>query len=381
MLFRGERCDIPLLPACTLAGGRFSIPIRSWVLHVFHDGGTARRWARDGERATAIGPVPCTCLQQFVAEPFLLERTRLQYMRGFTARCVDLPPNVTLDRFLERPNAHRQAWRAFSFGAAHDALRLGAEPSLRGAPLDDTGELDANVRRVQASPTEARKRMRNTRPAGYSLETLRPAIPPLLSPHRVSPLPILPLARCDGGCADIGWCEAVAAGGRRAVGHGRAEARCGCYDWLSLRGSWAADGASRCDDPRATRADLQPSPHWGPACFLNCSGRGECDWQGFCRCADGWYGLDCALRTGADGRPEVDVVSLEARAADADAARGRPPAPLTPLSGLLERAPRRAEAARRAEARRGGRLLYVVDTPPLLRFGADFAGHVEHSLL
>ena len=86
--FTGPRCETPTLPACAL-GPRDAIPIRSWVLHAFHDGAGRHRW-RDAGEPHGLGPVPCECLQQFVAAPLLLERTRLKFMRGFVARCVCL---------------------------------------------------------------------------------------------------------------------------------------------------------------------------------------------------------------------------------------------------------------------------------------------------
>ena len=83
-----------------------------------------------------IGPIPCQCLQQLLAAPFLIERTRLQYMRGFQVRCIELAPATTLAMALADPRRLAGAWRRFSFAAAHDALQLGVEPSLQSAPLD-----------------------------------------------------------------------------------------------------------------------------------------------------------------------------------------------------------------------------------------------------
>ena len=76
--FDGPHCERPTLPACML--DEHLIPVRSWVLNAFHDNQGRKRWP--GEGPHPIGPVPCQCLEQFVAAPFLLERTRLQYMRG-----------------------------------------------------------------------------------------------------------------------------------------------------------------------------------------------------------------------------------------------------------------------------------------------------------
>lgn len=416
MTHTGKHCETPLLPACDI-GGSFSIPIRSWLLHAFHDGAANQRWPPSGA-STAIGPVPCDCLRQFVTAPFMLERTRLRYMRSFTPRCIDLPGGVSLEQFLAHPDGYRDRWRGFSLAAAHDALRLGAEPSMRGAPLDadasGAAELSALIEQLDVWIAKGRK-VRNTRPAGYEISTLRARLPPLVLPSSAAPLPLLPLSRCDGRCGGIGWCEdALATLGRTSrtgiTGHGSTAPRCGCFSPHGLKSPPGLHTPyGRCNDPTAWRADRQPSPHWGPSCMLNCSGRGSCDWQGFCRCEPGFYGIDCALtRDSASGEAVVVPTSLEARAA-AKELRSGAPRPLTPLAGMLDgddglvgadyrRLRRRAGSRARGGGDtdgsvqgsdgRGGRhrdgrrapLYYVVETPPLLRFGVDFAGHVEHSM-
>ena len=115
---------------------------------------------------------------------------------------------------------------------------------------------------------------------------------------------------------------------------------CGCF----VAGGLAAGvGGASCDDPKVWRAHRQPAPHadFQPRCPQDCLRRGDCDWQGFCRCRRGFWGLDCALTRGADGAPVVD----------------------------LPDAPRRPEAAAAAPR------VYVLDMPPLLRFGNPFAPH------
>ena len=100
--FTGAHCEEATLSACML--GDHLIPIRSWVLHAFHNNGGHERWrtpGQPGHKARAIGPVPCSCLQQLVAAPYLLERSRLQFMRPWTFRCVELPPNVSLAAYVE----------------------------------------------------------------------------------------------------------------------------------------------------------------------------------------------------------------------------------------------------------------------------------------
>ena len=394
MTFTGPHCQTPVLPACVLDDG-FAIPIRSWVLHAFHDGAGKGRW-RDGGETRAIGPVPCACLQQLVSTPFFLERTRLQFMRGFVARCVDLPSNMTLRQFIEVPDAPemRRSWRRFSFAAAHDALRLGAEPALRGAPLDpqnpELGEQVQQLLKLRATDKAAffASCPRGACLSGVNVDVLQPTIPPLLLPRRATPLPLAPLSACVGGCGGKGWCEWIRTdhATSRRVPRGGVDAtaavgaaRCGCFVPKGLSQAWGAPWASEqaggpnCMDLRPWRTDTQPPAHWGPPCLLNCSGRGLCDWQGFCQCDSGYWGIDCALTRGPDGGAIVDAPLIELLPTDAD------PYPLTPLHELVR--PTRAVPPASGSARGAGRqLLYVVDTPPLLRFGVDFAGHVELSL-
>ena len=160
-----------------------------------------------------------------------------------------------------------------------------------------------------------------------------------------------------------------------------------------------------------------PSPqvHWGPPCLLNCSGRGRCDWQGFCRCDEGFWGIDCALGRGRHG-PRLRLETFEDTIGGARArGRGRPhtraaegtpkhatPRPLTPIESILANAraqsrPREGWLGRIRGGGRGGRgggggggggsgeaarspLIYVLDMPPVLRFGVDFAPAVELKL-
>jgi hypothetical protein len=398
LMFTGERCGQPLLPACML--GNFAIPIRSWVLHAFHENaGRSGRWIGSGSHP--IGPVPCDCLQQFVATPFILERTRLQYMRGFTVRCIDLAAGHSLAEFLEEPEAAVRSWRRFSFGAAHDALRMSAEPSLRGASLGDQ-ELSAHIDNVLRSRKTADYKLRYLRPGNYHIDKIRSSIPPLLLDARAAALPLLPLARCRNGCGGIGWCEDSARLGAKArpavdaaTGiKGGGGPRCGCFVPRGLDSPSA--GGHQCTEPSAWRVDQQPQPHWGPSCFLNCSGRGQCDWQGFCKCESGYYGIDCALTRRGGGRAVIDIPPLEQLAA-VTASRNGPPSPLTRIEDLLDSGVASPNAGGNrgggsggiggGGGRRGGRgegtgggVYYVVDTPPMLRFGVDFAGHVEHSL-
>ena len=133
MGFTGSHCEVTTLPACML--GDHGLPIRSWLLHAFHSSAGHERWTRGQhpKRARGLGPVPCSCLQQLVAAPYLIERSRLMYMRTWTFRCVMLPPNASLAAFIEDPSSVPAVWRVFSFEAVHDTLRLGAEPTLSAA--------------------------------------------------------------------------------------------------------------------------------------------------------------------------------------------------------------------------------------------------------
>ena len=217
-----------MLPACML--GEHAIPIRSWVLHAFHENAGEWRSPPGTHGVRDLGPVPCACLQQLVAAPFLLERTRLQYMRGLVVRCAELPPGVSLAAFVDRPVPG--VWRHFSFAAAHDALRLGAEPSLHGEPLDaDQPWLPALLRAARDPATLQLAPTPRHVPAGevevgsgwLAKHLVADAIPPLISRAAAatdSP-PLLPLAHCAARCGGVGWCEPTARGG----GGGR----CGCF--------------------------------------------------------------------------------------------------------------------------------------------------------
>ena len=267
--FSGARCEVPDLPACML--GEHAIPIRSWVLHAFHDNAGHWRSPPGTHGVRDLGPVPCGCLQQLVAAPFLLERTRLQYMRGLVVRCAELPPGVSLGAIVERPVPG--VWRHFSFAAAYDALRLGVEPSLHGEPLDAeqpwlpgllraardpaTLQLAPTPRHVPAGEVEVG--------AGWLAKHLvADSIPPLLSRAAAatdSP-PLLPLARCAARCGGVGWCEPTARGGG-GVGDGGGGGRCGCF----LPGGLVRGmGGEACGETRVWEVASQPVAHWGPPC-------------------------------------------------------------------------------------------------------------------
>lgn len=408
--FEGERCAVSRLPACLL--GTFALPIRSWVLHAFHDGAGLSRWAGP---ARSIGPVSCQCLQQFVSVPFLLERTRLQFMRGFSVRCLDLPPSVELADAIARPVLYRDAWRRFSFKAAHDSLVLGVEPSLRGVPIDQqnsrVGRLARKYHRSLAARAE-RGRKDERWVGGYPPELLRASSPALISSARLSPLPMLSLRQCSGGCGGRGWCEASRAGG----------ARCGCF---FPGGLVEGVGGPQCDDRSVWLPARQPPVHWGPSCALGCSGRALCDWQGFCTCPRGYWGIDCALTWSADrthvvvsrADPPVEDWSTELSTSPGTATGGAPGVaqedsggtgtggggdrgggrrrgslpPRMTVDQLRQLHQRRfgggtaragGHAAKQAgrALRRRRPLIYVVDMPPLLRFGVDFAAGVEERL-
>ena len=377
--FSGARCEVPVLPACML--GDHAIPIRSWILHAFHDSAGHWRSPPGTQGVRDLGPVPCGCLQQLVAAPFLLERTRLQYMRGLVVRCAELPPDVSLAAFVERPVSG--VWRHFSFAAAYDALRLGVEPSLHGEPLDAeqpwlpellraardpaTLQLAPTPRHVPAGEVEVG--------AGWLAKHLvSDSIPPLVSRAAAatdSP-PLLPLARCAARCGGVGWCEPTERGGGGGGGGG---ARCGCF----LPGGLVfGTGGEACGETRVWEAASQPVAHWGPPCPLGCGGHGRCDWQGFCRCNRGFWGLDCAVTWGGKQR-QRPVISLET----IEQSSSSPPPPPPPSSSVAASAAGGASRAGAGSARRRKHFrpkLYVHTLPALLRFGVDFAANVDAEL-
>ena len=257
MGFEGPRCEIWLLPGCRL--GDHPIPIRSWVLHAFHDNKRRRAWTGPG-KYHPLGPVPCSCLLQFVSTPYLLERTRLQFMRSFNVQCVDLPTGLTLAQFVEEPHVAQGAspWRVFSFGAVHDALRLGAMPALTGAPLE-AGPLPRLVQRLQQLQKQGLEPSRR-RFAGYHVETLRPTLPPCLLPLDAVPVrhkphlpPLVPLAQCGAArCGGVGWCEDVTG-----------TPTCGCFLPGGLEDRVGGPACGALDLWRADKQDNQAPVHWG----------------------------------------------------------------------------------------------------------------------
>ena len=320
-------------------------------------------------------------------------------MQNFRVKCLHLPARTTLKAFLSNPQVasgqRGVEWRVFSFGAAFDTLRFGAEPTLQGITLDPPqfSSLLARYGSERRKPTHGRPGGLG----GYSAEFLSKiadAVPQSATnasaSHRILPLVVarsavpsvalLPMARCSGQCGGKGWCE----GDASRDGAGRAT--CGCFVPFGL--DRLGSGGPQCEDTSAWRSDLQPNAHWGPYCFANCSGRGACDWHGFCRCQPGYYGIDCALTRSADGTVTVDVPLLEPRASATERVDG-PPRPLTPIAKLLGGGAelRTGTGGKTAGAAGGGggggrgkNLFYVVDTPPLLRFGVDFAAGNEYMI-
>jgi len=370
MGWEGARCQRNLLPSCVLPS-QDNIPIRSWALHAFHNEAARGRWAEpSGFRHGHIGPVPCECLQEWVAAPWLLERSRLQSMRQWSVHCISLADMVR-PHGSASPNASASAstafahalaapesivWRSFSFAAVHDSLKAVQSPHLLVRPMD------ADHPRVASALAPLRSHAERivallANPKLLSTAVLTRDAPALLGPLSLSaatttppPLPLLPLSRCPCACGGRGWCEESGRG-----------ARCGCFVPGGLlpaeQGKLHGGPACESEMPRlassgATRLGaIGPRPHWGPGCPTGCELHGACDWQGFCKCDLGFWGLDCALRLDRDRRPEVSrQVGGERWQARRGTAAGRP-------------------------------RVYVWDLPPQFRFGVDFASAFESKLL
>ena len=363
MGFAGADCEVATLPACML--GAHAIPIRSWVLHAFHDNAGHDRYTRrePANRGRGLGPVPCACLQQLVATPYMLERSRLMFMRGWTFRCIDLPPQTSLAAFVDSPAAFPEAgWRLFSFEAAHDALRLGAEPSLSEAQLDpEQPWLPGLIRAARGPSGQQYPPTLEIGSSGWLFGHLRERIQPLLVPKNTGPatLPLLPLSRCRNRCGGVGWCESAGSSG---------VPRCGCFVPGGLK---VGVGGGACEARDVYDAAKQPPPHWGPPCPLGCSGHGRCDWQGFCRCDVGFWGIDCAI-TWTGRQPGLMEPSIEELARGGGGGGG----------GGWWRRRRRVGASRQPRQRvRPRPRIYVHDLPAELRFGVDFAANVDQQLL
>lgn len=273
-------------------------------------------------------------------------------MRTWQVDCISLAemgPGATLASALAQPNF--TVWRRLSFGAAHDALKLGQTPTLQRRPMDaEHAHVAAALRPIREQ--RARIAALVTKPEFGPL--LLSEVEPLLGPEQRPPLvPLVPLSSCARSCGGRGWCELV---------HGRAQ--CGCFVAGGLlRGAGFGGPMCEGEHPRARphRRPADPAvggaPHWGPACPGECSGRGVCDWQGFCKCDDGFWGLDCAIQMGASGRPEFAERAPRLVGALGLKQRGR-------RSGLQSARPR----------------VYVLDLPPVYRFGVDFARQFEDRL-
>lgn len=323
--FDGAGCEHASLPECML--GSHLIPIRSWVLHALEREAGKSRWAG---APRAIGPVPCGCLRALIETPFFFRRTELGWVREHTVRCLHVE-NITAA--LVEPAAVAKLWRAFSFEVADETLRMSARLAFDGAP----DSLPDSVR----GPATARAGRRLWR----RFPVLRPVPAVLRGPAPA--LPLLPLAAC-GGCSGRGWCEPAESSPSQ-----QPHARCGCFVPGGLS---AGVGGRHCEDARVWTSSRQPDPSWGgPYCPADCSGRGECDWMGFCRCEEGWFGLDCALHLDATSRQPM-------------------------VSASPTRQGRARGSGRRRRSRQRDPSIYIADLPPLLRFGNVFMPHFEEKL-
>ena len=152
------------------------------------------------------------------------------------------------------------------------------------------------------------------------------------------PMPgLVPLSRCPRRCGLLGAC----------VG---SPARCECFSPARpLRGSCEPHPASRMPQGEgpSTAAVIGRGPRHGILCPGACSGVGACDLEGFCRCPEGRWGLDCALGFDGNGKPAV----LAPRASDA----------------YPRRMMRTAASTGRLTAGAAWPRVYVHDLPPILR--------------
>ena len=325
--YEGRDCETSLLPACEIGGGR-AIPIRSWILHEFHNRGSGERWRPRGE-AVGIGPVPCECLRQLVAAPFLLERSRMIWLhrQRFEVRCVRLPPDTSLADLLARPSVGENLWRRFSFGAAYEALRAGVEPALDGAPLDDQ------------RPARLARLLRRARRADGRLE-------------------------CGGaGCAGFDSAVPAAAAARRVARRGAAEsAAAERVRRLRRRGLVRARGSGGGQSRGAAascRAGSRAASAGRGAPTRACGGR---------RASPSRTGARCARSTARGAARATGKASAAATLA-------------TGASTVARRATARGRCSRSAAAASGGRgapkprapRVYVLPMPPHLRFGVDFS--------
>ena len=243
----GRDCEQPLLPACQRMRPFF------WIAAE-----TGSSWQARRERPKslgAMGALPCTCVQQM-----------LMLTAGHRSRWTSFPPrllcaNSTLDDLLTHGGA--------------------------------TGRW--NVMR-----------------AAFSLESRSyrfDFFPPPSVEERATLLggQLLPASRCIDGCGGAGWCMAASGGKGVACrcfpeADRTASGSCARVTDVDFRAGVvrAANGTGGVLVRLAGTASLAFNV---ARCLLDCSGRGVCDLQAFCHCERGYWGSDCGITVGADGRP------------------------------------------------------------------------------
>ena len=301
----GTSCSELALPACAVRGQ----PLRpTFLLH--------RHWERHLFRDEWLGPLTCSCIEQMVRLRHLV-----QYNNPWVARrqhSVVCATGGDVGSLLAAPQ--NATWSKVTVAL------LGTDTAMIANQMPPVNGL--GFFRVRPDPNGG---------SGHRVQTLGATAAAGIGA-------LEPLHRCPQLCGSRGYCTTFQPP--------REPVRCVCYP-PAVR-----NGRGSCADPPLPRSAPLPRPAtvnvrtvsgW-EKCPAQCSGHGSCDYEGFCHCPVGFFGLDCALTLSEQGEPRV--------------VRGQP------ASASAAVATRRPVAGR-ASARRLP-CIYVYDLPPLLRLGDSF---------
>ncbi|KAL3929373.1 MAG: hypothetical protein SGPRY_001985 [Prymnesium sp.] len=244
----GARCERDLLPGCAHAS--FSPRAFFWTklvtLPAWQTGGHASRSVHTLAVQAAMGPLPCPCVQQL-----------LSLTAQFRSKWCSLP-------------------RVFT--CANTSRTLG-ELIISG---------DEHLQWVS---------MR----ADYDLTSKLYHFPPALRAASITSPPfdgqLVALRKCHSECGGAGWCMRRE-GGRpycRCFPEAFADARGSCH--LLSSPLSARDGHSALP---SSPMSLVEASSFAVAfnmvrCPLDCLSHGSCDLHGFCRCEEGFWGIDCGI--------------------------------------------------------------------------------------
>lgn len=356
--WHGRACERMVLPACRV--GDSSADVRRMMAAMLVTGAAA---------APYVGPLSCDCVRQAIALRHYLHISMFENMY-WAEDSVGVVCAVRRDEApLPGPASDASAGGRAALSVhevldAPDRVAWGVLPlSFRygqSAAAIHGGLGSTFIRAGTAQPLDwlRASRAKAARRAAARQNRWRAPLAPAFREDELRRL--VPRARCRDACADLGACAANAS---------RPPA-CECFAGAARTplGSCAlaAPAASaRARPPKRDDAGLKcPRPRG-----RECAGAGRCDGNGFCKCADGRWGLDCAHALDARGRPVVRVDGeAPARARDAGGwagTLGGLPAWLGGRGGASPPEPPGGAPAARPR-------IYVYTLPPLLSGGPGF---------